>query len=294
MHKLIQCSTRQLNTIAKTSQTNINELNLIVEKLKKMSLKTKLKTNHFNPGTIVRMGQCSPVFLETLLNNLNHYGIQDKYVAKTLTLHEDWSKLSRENLSKAVALLRKISFLNADLFPILFSNDNSLLNMNEKQLSTRIDILKNFFTKNQLNKILVKCPMLLSYNLDGIRYKYYYVYIKMGIDQEEMSLTGLFNHSMDHIRQRHLFLERSGFYKLNNCNTNVINPRLYSILDSNIKEYLRVCTKDEFIQDDYNTFCDYLKEENFESEMLGHRLCKSFRNLIINNIEIKENNTETC
>ncbi len=273
MFKLSKISYSTLNI----SITKTNEIISAVQKIESLSINKKINTNYFDKNTLHRIGLSSNQFLGDLFKNLIDYGLEDKHIAKTLKLYEDWSLLSRENLAKSSELFRSTGYFKSELFPLVFSSDKCLINYDQKRLLLRINDLKEFFNKKQLNQIMLKTPSILSSDLDLIRYKFTYVYILMGIQQEEIVLTSLFDHSMEHIRQRHLFLERSLFYDKPNKKgiSRIENPRLYHILDINLKQYLRICTKDSFGEIDYHTFCEYLKEENFDNELLGNRICKS-------------------
>jgi hypothetical protein len=162
--------------------------------------------------------------------------------------------------------------------------------MEKRDISIRLDDLKEFFTNKQLDQVLVNSSSLLSDNLVNIRYKFSYVYTLMGIKQDEMCRTFLFNHPIEHIRERHLFLERSLFYDKPNKKgmSKVLNPTLNHIVDSNLKEFLRICTKNTFNELDYYTFCEYLKRESFENELLAQYIAKSLKREIINNVYMEK------
>jgi hypothetical protein len=54
--------------------------------------------------------------------------------------------------------------------------------------------------------------------------------------------------------------------------TKVKNAPLKDIFDTTIHNYLRMNTNNQFTVDDYETFCNYLKEENFDNELLGYNI----------------------
>lgn len=289
MNKLVKLSLTPCKRFHKLSTRP--EINAVIKKLAKLPVNSKIDPKYFHLTTLERIANVTDQFLSELINNLQEYGIKDRDLANTLMLYDDWSVLSRTNLSKSIEKFRTLNFLNPDLFPVLFAAEKCVLEQDKEQLKTRVNDLKEFFSKKQLNKIIVNTPCLLSGDLDSIRYKYTYVYIIMGIvDQDEMVLTRMFNYPIEHIRQRHLFLERAALYDRPNKKgqTKIENPRLYHILDLQLKEYLKICTKNVFDSDDYDTFCSYLKEEDFENEMLGNKICRSFRNQIIDTIQISK------
>lgn len=108
----------------------------------------------------------------------------------------------------------------------------------------------------------------------------------MKIGQDEMCKSYVFNKSLDHIRQRHLFLERSGFYDKPNKKgiTKIVNPKLQHIMDLPLKAYLSVCTGDVFREVEFETFCEYLRLENFDDELLGNNIGNTLEKQIISTI----------
>lgn len=115
----------------------------------------------------------------------------------------------------------------------------------------------------------------------------------MKIRQQEMCKSKVFDFSIDFIRERHLFLERSGFYDKPNKKgiSKIENPKLKQIMDTSLKTFLNECTRNVFTEQDYVTFCDYLKEENFDDELLGNNIGTELESQIISTIrrEKREN-----
>ena len=115
------------------------------------------------------------------------------------------------------------------------------------------------------------------------RYKFTYIFQLMRISQDEMCRSGAFNWPLEHVRARHLFLERSAFYDRPNKRAiaKIANPKLRHIVDLPLRAYLRACTGDVLRPDDYDTFCDYLRRENLDGELLGHRIGHALEKQII-------------
>ena len=138
-----------------------------------------------------------------------------------------------------------------------------------------------------------RSPPLLVDNLHHIRYKYCYVYMVMQLDADEMCVTHLFTHSTEHIRTRHLFLQRAGFYDPPNRKTGATkfaNPRLGHIVDLPLEAYLHQCARGLFTPSDFHTFKDYLSGENFGDELLGHKMVRDLRTAILHDyrVELRE------
>jgi hypothetical protein len=246
--------------------------------------------DQLNVKTLERLESCSIEFVVDLIKNLNDIGFKDKQLAAILDTHDDSSLLTRSKLIEMYDMFRNVS-LKKEIFLATVMANPMLLQVKEDKLSVRLKELKRMFTNNHLDKLLVKSSRLLTDDLNYIIYKFSYVFAVMSIPQEDMCASQLFNHSMSHIRERHLFLLRSGFYDRPNKKgiSKVVNPKLYQMVDTDLGTYLDVCTRRVFNKQDYETFCEYLKEENFENELLGYRIGKALQDEIVNSIRDTRN-----
>ena len=66
--------------------------------------------------------------------------------------------------------------------------------------------------------------------------------------------------------------------------TKIKNPSFKNIFDTKIQNYLRITTNDQFTTDEYDTFCNYLKEENFDDELLGYNIEDGMKKEIISHL----------
>jgi hypothetical protein len=241
-----------------------------------------VKTEYFDVSTLNRLSTCSNEFITNIIKNLNDYGIKDKELAFSLKNYEDWSMLDRKNLHELSNMFRKLS-LNSSIFSTVMSGNSNLLQFEEKFLTHRIFDLKNFFTNKHLERILPRSPQLLTDNFDSFKYKFIYMYELMGVRQNDMCSSYVFNKSMKHLRERHLFLARSFFYDKPTKKglTRVENPKLNQIVDTSLKEFLKKCTNNLFDEHDYQSFCEYLSDEFVDNELLGNKLDREIRNKIL-------------
>lgn len=280
----IETNQRSLSSIL-TSNSSKTKLNKdFINKIK--NLPVKINTNYLDLSTLDRLNLCSNDFLIDLLHNLDTYGIKDKHLTNILKSHDDWSLLTKNKLSQTFQMFRELAF-TSDIYLELISRNQQLIQMDKRKLEVRLHDFKYFFTNKQMDKLLLKTPDLLTCNFDNFTYKFTYLFVLMGIDQEEQCKTNVYDHNIDHIRQRHLFLQRSAYFDKPNKKgiSKVVNPKFKDIVDSNLKEYLRICTNDIFDLQQFQTFCDYLKEENFEDELLGQRIGSSLQKKIIYNVK---------
>ena len=274
------------NLLDLTNNKHKNRLNRsIYEKLN--SLPVKINTNNLDLATLDRLNVCSKEFLSNLVFNLNEYGLKDKLLTNALKSYDDWSLLSRSNLNDAFQLFRELSF-PPELYMNVISKNQNLIAIERKKLQQRMIELKEFFSNKQLQRLLIRSPELLTNNFDNFRYKFTYAFILMGFQQKHMASTYFFNHSIEFIRERHLFLERSAFYDKPDKKgiSKVENPKMSYIFDTNLKEYLRICTRNNLDEHDYAAFCDYLKKDNFNDELLGNRIGRLLQTQIIQQIRM--------
>jgi hypothetical protein len=255
-----------------------------VEKLQ--SLPVKINTNQLDLATLDRLNLCSNDFLVDILQNLNTYGIKDVHLTNTLKSYDDWTVLTRDQLSQMFQMFRELAF-TSEIYLEVISRNPKLISIEKRTLEVRLNDFKLFFTNKQLDRLLVRTPDLLTCNFDSFDYKFNYLFTLMGSSQDEQSRTNVYNHSIEHIRSRHLFLKRSGFFDKPNKKgiSKVKNPKLKEIMDTNLNEYLRVCTNNLFDSKQFETFCDYLREEDLEDELLGNRIGRKLQKKIIQNVK---------
>ena len=265
----------------------IENLKIMVNRLK--ALPIDVDTKFFDKNTLIRLASCSDSLIIDLVNNLNVYDIKSKYMSDILRTHDDWNILTRAKLNEMIDMCRSLS-LKKEVYLAIISKNKLLSSIAERQLANRLEELKGFFNKDHLERILLKSASLLTDDLDSISYKFTYIFALMGIEQKEMMLSAVFSYPINHIRERHLFLLRTAFYDKPNKKglTKIENPRLYNIMDSNLKVYLRLCAKDLFTERNYETFCEYLKLENFDDELLGLRIGKKMQDQVIESIKIQK------
>ena len=142
-----------------------------------------------------------------------------------LRTYDDWSVLTRDKLNEMIDMFRSVSF-KKELYLAVMSSNQVLSAKTERQLAMRLSELKEFFTNKHLERILLKSSNLLTDDIDYISYKFTYIFALMGIEQKEMMLSAVFSHPIKHIRERHLFLLRSGLYDKPNKKglTKIENP----------------------------------------------------------------------
>lgn len=277
-----------VNNYGRALTTHRNVDAQAVEKLS--SLPVRIDKSLLNKNTLDRLEACSGQFLADMVKCLSQNGMNDKHIANCLNTHDDWSLLaSRARLADVWSTFRELS-LKPAVYLHLFATNAQIVRVEKRLLKKRLVDLKEYFANKYLERLLVRSPHVLTDNFDVFRYKFTYVYALMGKRQDEMSSCRMFDHSIEFIRERHLFLERSGFYDRPNKKniSKVENAKLKTIVDSPLDDYLRHCTRGMFTSVDYATFCAYLQTEQFDNELLASRIDKILQKQIIDNIRINK------
>jgi hypothetical protein len=253
--------------------------------------KFNIKISQIDSVTLKRISEADNDLVVNIVKSLNDNGMNAPRVLETLANHENWMLLNQQNVAKKFELLRHCG-LPADISEHLIAKNPEIMDIDKAaKIKTNLKELKHFLSRQQLTTLITKSPKLTTASeLNSFIYKFTYMYVLMGIKQDEMCSSFVFNHDIEHIRQRHLFLSRSGFYdKPDKRNiTKVKNPKLIEIVDSKIKGYLKLCTNDLFDEYDYQTFCDYLDKEDFTDELLGFNIGKNLRDGIIDQLRINK------
>jgi hypothetical protein len=266
-------------------------------KLAALNLNDSKNRKRLDENTLRRIAVCSIEWLNTLSSNMFKYGFSEKHLVDALCSYDDWSTLAdAEKINKLCEIFRNASF-KSSVYMNLISQNQGVIDLltNKSKLDIRMKELRMFFKKSHLERLLIRSPGLITDNIDSIRYKFNYVFTQMGIEQEEMCRSDVYNHSMKHIRERHLFLTRAGFYVKHNKKKTKINdnPKLAKIVDWPLDEYLTSCTRNLLKKEDYRVFCEYLSMENFDDELLGNWIDKTLKKQIINSMSLKDHMAES-
>ncbi|XP_041033555.1 transcription termination factor 4, mitochondrial isoform X2 [Carcharodon carcharias] len=145
-----------------------------------------------------------------------------------------------------------------------------ILNLSAKQVNNTVRFLKDkcIFTGQQITEILQTSPNILFEKSEELEYKFQYAYFRMGIKQSEMTKSGLFRVSLEELKQRHIFLERLGFYQTpdKKGQTQIINPKAKDILTTSEDYFLAKVARSSW--EEFDIFKKLLSHEEVEKEEL--------------------------
>ncbi|XP_078670013.1 uncharacterized protein LOC144910600 [Branchiostoma floridae x Branchiostoma belcheri] len=117
------------------------------------------------------------------------------------------------------------------------------------------------FKSAQVQTILTTTPAVLLDSPEHAELLFQYAFFAMGATREDMVRAFLFRHTWDHIRSRHMFLERRGMYQPpdKKGKTKDPNPPLRDILATTTKDFLTQVAFASY--EEYATFVALLEQE---------------------------------
>ena len=161
--KIIKNTSRLVSTKAATAS-------VIDQALMQKLAALKLNNKHFDLATLQRLSLCSNQFLIDLVRNLETHGLKDKQLANALKTYENWSGLTHETLKERFQMFRELA-LTSNVYMEIFARNSHMLTIEKRTLQQRFKDFKMFFTNNQLERLLVRSPNLLTDNFDNFSYK---------------------------------------------------------------------------------------------------------------------------
>ncbi|CAF3337197.1 unnamed protein product [Rotaria socialis] len=235
------------------------------------SIKTPLST-HVNQHLLDSFQTWSPNEFYDLITVLGSYGLQPDDVLRLLVNlpSSDKSIVTIENLKQCFENLLKLQF-DTTTRSILISNDPDLIQYDLSYLRERLDVLLCYFTKREIYKLVRTHKKLFSENWTDLDYKINYLRIMLFASTRDIVESGALAHTIDHIRQRYLFVYRAGLFKRVRREEQYVSQRdlnihLIDVFSTSLTTFLKRTTNNLLRQDDYQAFIDSLKYETFDNE----------------------------
>ncbi|CAF4747017.1 unnamed protein product [Rotaria socialis] len=235
------------------------------------SIKTPLST-HVNQHLLDSFQTWSPNEFYELITVLGSYGLQPDDVLRLLVNlpSSDKSIVTIENLKQCFENLLKLQF-DTTTRSILISNDPDLIQYDLSYLRERLDVLLCYFTKREIYKLVRTHKKLFSENWTDLDYKINYLRIMLFASTRDIVESGALAHTIDHIRQRYLFVYRAGLFKRVRREEQYVSQRdlnihLIDVFSTSVTTFLKRTTNNLLRQDDYQAFIDSLKYETFDNE----------------------------
>ncbi|GAB1602056.1 transcription termination factor 4, mitochondrial-like [Argonauta hians] len=217
---------------------------------------------------------------QTVLDTLHNNGIKKQPLLKTLKNYPLILGENPKKLSRIFDGLRMLKISDNSLRQII-SHQPGIVSLEQNMLLQKARKLQGLFKVDDVIFLIRKSPSILLDDWDTIQEKFHYVFSEMGITQPQMRHSNIFGHSLDHIRTRHLWVSRSGFFKKSKHKEDQdLNPRLGKILDTSDKEFasrfgnmsvrdyrtFRKLLHQEIKEDNHNDDDDYYDSDDDDSD----------------------------
>jgi hypothetical protein len=235
------------------------------------SIKTSLTLN-IHQHLLNSFQTWSPKEFYDLISILGSYGLQPIDVICLLINLPSTDKtiVTIENFKQCFENLLQLKF-DQTTRSILISNDPNIIQYNFDYLRERFDVLMCYFTKREIYKLIRTHKKIFSENWSNLDYKINYLKIMLFASTRDIVESGALAYSIDHIRQRYLFVYRSGLFKRVRREEQYViqrnlNINLMDIFNTSISTFLKFTTNNLLRQDDYQAFIDSIKYESFDNE----------------------------
>ncbi|XP_033758805.1 transcription termination factor 4, mitochondrial-like [Pecten maximus] len=189
-------------------------------------------------------------------------GLNGKRTCKLVTKYPDILDIPKDEIREKIEHLRELGFITPGIL-LLIEGLPEVLKIPVKNIKRRISDLELLFKSKDVLDLITKSPSLLIDDPALIQKKFDYVFHEMGISQRQIMYSSLFKHSLSHIRQRHVFLVRAGFFKKTVKRGQINpNPLLEDIVDISTRAFLK--KYGNMTMSDYIAFRELFERESNE------------------------------
>ncbi|XP_067850914.1 transcription termination factor 4, mitochondrial [Heptranchias perlo] len=249
------------------SDIDASELESVVESILKLGF-SQVQVRQLlalNPRIAVQPSQKSM----PALCILNALGLNPSSIIKVLEKCPQLFGAKDHQLQPRIDNLRKHGLGEGSLQRVLVQCPQ-ILNLSANQVNNTVRFFKDkcVFTAQQVTEILRTSPNVLFEKFEELEYKFQYAYFRMGIKQPEITKSGMFRVPLEELKQRHIFLERLGFYQTpdKKGQTQIINPKLKGILNISEDNFLAKVAMSSW--EEFDIFKKLLSLEEMEKEEL--------------------------
>ena len=196
------------------------------------------------------------------LRFLTDCGFHKEYLLMVVSSYRNvFSAEGSKVVTASIESLRNLGFRERAIQKLL-ANNPEIFTIPKRELRVRIDDLQMLFKTIDVIRLVLRSPNVLTDSWKDIEDKYFYVGEQMGIGTKEMMKSSVFQHSLTHIRNRHLFLERAGLYEKPDKHgaTLNVNPSLRHIVDTADNVFAMIHAKMD--TEDYHIFAKMMEVED--------------------------------
>ncbi|XP_060073105.1 transcription termination factor 4, mitochondrial-like [Ylistrum balloti] len=252
------------NVVKKTKENEIvgDDLEKELENCVRHLYSLRLSPNQIHLMTVEKKELSRHNAFIPITHFLYKNGLNGRRTCKLVTMFPEVLDIPKDVISEKIENLRELGFISPDIL-LVIEGLPEVLQMPMKAVQRRISDLEKLFKTKDVLDLIKKSPSILTEDLDVIKKKFDYVFHEMGITQRQIMYSSLFKHSLSHIRQRHVFLVRAGFYK-KRVKKGEINPNpiLEDIVDISTRAFLK--KYGNMTMSDYVAFCELFEREAAE------------------------------
>lgn len=203
----------------------------------------------------------------TIVSELLLLGLNPGTVLKILQNYPDVQRVTVKQLKDRAEYLRRFGLEEGSLQQVI-THFPSLLMISRKHVVAVVRCLKErcLFSAQQLAEIVRTCPGILKEQPDELEYKFQYAHFRLGIQQQEVVKSRLFDFSLSELKYRHSFLERLGRYQTpdKKGQTQICNPKLKEVIS--VSEDLFLSKVALSTPEEFHVFKKLLNREEEEEE----------------------------
>uniref|UniRef100_A0A336LZM4 CSON008622 protein n=1 Tax=Culicoides sonorensis TaxID=179676 RepID=A0A336LZM4_CULSO len=171
----------------------------------------------------------------------------DSYL-KIIALYPKILTTSHEIIFKQLEAWRACQFGERRFQDLITKHPALIQHGNEKKLTRRMGFLQSFVTTpKNVWRIMMSSPEVAIEPEPIIEAKFKYLMEEMLLEVPEIVDSDVFSHTLEHIKMRHIFLDRLGMYKYRNPKKDIrhekrTNPKLSQIVDTSDKRFAcKIC-----------------------------------------------------
>ncbi|XP_062902282.1 transcription termination factor 4, mitochondrial [Mobula hypostoma] len=213
-----------------------------------------------------------PLKAHPVLCLLYSLGLRPGGILKVLEKCPELGRIKDHQLQSRIDNLRKHG-LDEERLQWVLVHHPQILNRSAKQVNNTVRFFKEkcIFTVQQITEILQTSPNVLFENFEELEYKFQFAYFRMGLKQAAIVKSGIFQTSLEELKQRLIFLERLGHYQTpdKKGQTLIINPKPKDIFTTTEDYFLAKVAMSSW--EEFDTFKKLLKREEMEERELGHQ-----------------------
>lgn len=261
-------SRQNIAAVATKEGTDIKQIQLSPHAL---SLIKQLQELGFAEDEMKTLMSAEPELMNKPLNSWNDI-VGSLYLggfkkSDILTILEKWPNilsLKKKQLDSNILSWLSCDFGQGLLVEVLTTNP-TFMQVNPVHVSKRIKQYQiHFESKKRVGKLLLTAPNTLEENWSSLRDKLNYL-DELCTEKSDVVASGVLAHSLFHIKLRHEFLIRAGFYKRPHKHFRKRlsrNPKLTSIVNTSDKNFVNNSRLSMF---EYRVFEEMFKEQ-FDNE----------------------------